>query len=343
MKTTVKECLNKESRTDCSTTPLSSAISEHSLIQDVQSFTGELRMLYREDFPVNRFQLQGNEKQTKTREICGLPLCELSKLPDQNTSFWKTCQGLFHVDISETFFKDFTKSGMMRNGKLYQRKRLGPDIKENDCGLFPTPVAYDATPGGPNNHYKGLGYIARHNKNWLIPSTITIEGGEDRIKKRTEYRKSIGRKYVAGCLAEQVHFDSEIPKTDTWPTPMNALVKMYPTPTNSMVTTGDLEHARFHSSKRPKYQSVNTGQLNPDWVEWLMGWPIGWSDLKPIEEMVWLDLGVDPADTGEIGRVTTKKENRINRLKAIGNGQVPQCAATAWNILTEGLNKPKTR
>lgn len=22
------------------------------------------------------------------------------------------------------------------------------------------------------------------------------------------------------------------------------------------------------------------GQLNPDWVEWLMGWPIGWTDLK---------------------------------------------------------------
>lgn len=24
------------------------------------------------------------------------------------------------------------------------------------------------------------------------------------------------------------------------------------------------------------------GQLNPEWVEWLMGWPIGWTDLKPL-------------------------------------------------------------
>jgi hypothetical protein len=24
------------------------------------------------------------------------------------------------------------------------------------------------------------------------------------------------------------------------------------------------------------------GTLNPPWVEWLMGWPIGWTDLKPL-------------------------------------------------------------
>ncbi len=27
--------------------------------------------------------------------------------------------------------------------------------------------------------------------------------------------------------------------------------------------------------------------------------------------------------------------NRVDRLKAIGNGQVPLCAATAWRILSE--------
>jgi DNA (cytosine-5)-methyltransferase 1 len=26
-----------------------------------------------------------------------------------------------------------------------------------------------------------------------------------------------------------------------------------------------------------------SGQLNPEWVEWLMGWTIGWTDLKPLE------------------------------------------------------------
>jgi DNA (cytosine-5)-methyltransferase 1 len=27
----------------------------------------------------------------------------------------------------------------------------------------------------------------------------------------------------------------------------------------------------------------NGGKLNPMWVEWLMGWPVGWTDLKPLE------------------------------------------------------------
>ena len=33
----------------------------------------------------------------------------------------------------------------------------------------------------------------------------------------------------------------------------------------------------------PEKQEQTGGQLNPDWVEWLMGWPIGWTDLKQSE------------------------------------------------------------
>lgn len=78
----------------------------------------------------------------------------------------------------------------------------------------------------------------------------------------------------------------------------------FPTPTNSMVTIADMEQARYagNDPKRPSYQSamfptptanrrdglqshgVNVigGQLNPEWIEWLMGWPIGWTDLRPL-------------------------------------------------------------
>jgi len=38
-----------------------------------------------------------------------------------------------------------------------------------------------------------------------------------------------------------------------------------------------------------------------------------------------------------VGRVAHGVANRVDRLKAIGNGQVPQCAAVAFSILSEGL------
>jgi DNA (cytosine-5)-methyltransferase 1 len=40
-----------------------------------------------------------------------------------------------------------------------------------------------------------------------------------------------------------------------------------------------------------------------------------------------------------VGRVANGVAARVDRLKAIGNGQVPLCAATAWNILTNHLAK----
>ena len=34
--------------------------------------------------------------------------------------------------------------------------------------------------------------------------------------------------------------------------------------------------------------STTGGKLNPMWVEWLMGWPLGWTDLKPLETVKYL-------------------------------------------------------
>jgi DNA (cytosine-5)-methyltransferase 1 len=38
-----------------------------------------------------------------------------------------------------------------------------------------------------------------------------------------------------------------------------------------------------------------------------------------------------------VGRVADGVASRVDRLKAIGNGQVPLCAAAAWKILSENL------
>jgi DNA (cytosine-5)-methyltransferase 1 len=49
------------------------------------------------------------------------------------------------------------------------------------------------------------------------------------------------------------------------------------------------------------------------------------------ERQSWWDI--EP----NVGRVADGVAARVDRLKAIGNGQVPLCAATAWRILSESL------
>ena len=59
---------------------------------------------------------------------------------------------------------------------------------------------------------------------------------------------------------------------------LSAQVKLAPTP-----TAGDT------GFRKDKYAQGGTalstfvgGHLNPDWEEWLMGWPIGWTALEPL-------------------------------------------------------------
>jgi hypothetical protein len=123
-----------------------------------------------------------------------------------------------------------------------------------------------------------------------------------------------------------------IKRREGWPTPnsrdrldyaVNGETKSvrYDTPT----VHGDGGSGRKGTT--PKY-----GQLNPDWEEWLMAWPVGWTDLEtPNIRLVWLDPTIDPADYGEIPRTTNRRDNRPARVKEIGNGQFPLTAAVAFH------------
>jgi DNA (cytosine-5)-methyltransferase 1 len=66
-----------------------------------------------------------------------------------------------------------------------------------------------------------------------------------------------------------------------------ALAAMWPTPSARDYRTdyGDTEAGRKrmeHSRGKPlAHVAGRGGQLNPEWVEWLMGFPLGWTDLEP--------------------------------------------------------------
>ena len=54
--------------------------------------------------------------------------------------------------------------------------------------------------------------------------------------------------------------------------------KMWPTPTVQDSKNNGSESQQTRNTK-PLNAEVS-GQLNPQWVEWLMGYPQGWTDLK---------------------------------------------------------------
>jgi len=51
------------------------------------------------------------------------------------------------------------------------------------------------------------------------------------------------------------------------------------TPTARDWRSGKASKATMERNSRPLSEQIG-GSLNPTWVEWLMGWPIGWTDLR---------------------------------------------------------------
>lgn len=101
---------------------------------------------------------------------------------------------------------------------------------------------------------------------------------------------------------------------------------MVPTPTKRDWKSSNASTETMNRNSRPLNETITngaTGMLNPDWVELLMLWPLGWTRIE----------GEPPE--GEISPVTTESNHRASRIKAIGNGQVPQCMAGAFAILNE--------
>ena len=105
--------------------------------------------------------------------------------------------------------------------------------------------------------------------------------------------------------------------------------KLYPTPATRDYKGARKSETMAKTGRNPETNSLpdavegqNTGQLNPDWVEWLMGFPVDWSNIDKNSTKDSLSWDVEP----EIPRVTKDKQSRINRLKCLGNAVVPQVA-----------------
>jgi hypothetical protein len=209
---------------------------------------------------------ESKEDQTMT-VTSGLKCLESSKNPDHDGLLERMF--LASSTWHSTMCKLTWKENITRSGNSYYR--LLPSMRsteEIEYSLLPTPTAqqYGTSQNGKRKDgttFKQAGKpslhtMARHNL-WPTP---TVQGNYN--------KKGLSKKSGDGLAT--------------------AVNKMWPTPTtrdhkggyvggrirNGKVSWDTLDVAVQHTDNQEKV----SGSLNPTWVEWLMGFPIEWTELK---------------------------------------------------------------
>ncbi len=218
------------------------------------------------------------------------------------------------------FSDPFPKWGMVSDGALWELTRPERPTEGTGCGFWRTPSSSDGEGGvmemreDATGHYKLRDHVQPVNTHmWPTPRESEWKGTEPLGSKSHEHR--LDRQYLDATVQEA---------------------------------------------------EQTSGSLNPDWVEWLMGFPVGFSDIECDEPEPHPGWDEDPAEMWptpdhfprgarinqndhqvtlqdktsrnpgmdrNIPRLTTRKENRVNRLKALGNAVVPQQAHLALRML----------
>ena len=119
-----------------------------------------------------------------------------------------------------------------------------------------------------------------------------------------------------------------------------------PTPTAQLYGNNRGGAAGRAGKVRPSLEAL-TGGVFIALREWLMGWPLGWSGTTPLpqERMnEWLGCfrsgapaAQDVHDLRHRGNGPQNRRSQVAQVKATGNGQVPQVAALAWEVLSVAL------
>jgi hypothetical protein len=113
----------------------------------------------------------------------------------------------------------------------------------------------------------------------------------------------------------------------------------YPTPTRSDGSGGPGTTPKRTGGKNLRTvvaELDGNGRLNPQWLEWMMGVPGGWSDpaLTNADLLEHDGWEREPRSVARVANVSLP--NRPSRVQALGNGAVPQVAAY---VLSELLGR----
>ncbi len=173
---------------------------------------------------------------------------------DPGSCTWRTPQPSLLGDSDESSVT-WPRSGMTADGQCWELPTLARPTAANDSGLWvPTPIATEWKGGcgktgnrAPEKAAKAGLKLGEFAKLWPTP---TVCG-------------NYNRKGASATSGDGL---------------ATAVMKVA-TPTARDWRSGKASEATMKRNSRPLSEQIG-GSLNPTWVEWLMGWPIGWTDLR---------------------------------------------------------------
>jgi hypothetical protein len=220
----------------------------------------------------------------------GQNTCESFASYDRDLCLWRTYQLCFTWDSGE-FSESWPRAGMTRSGIAYRLSPLVPRISVTEFGYWPTPCSAMEAPNLGSNKVNGptsLAQVARQ----MWPTPVANDDN-----KSVEAHLAMKARMNGGprCAITSLNVAVKAAERGMWPTPqahdaqkgyaervgrfgtehggrnLNDWVQQWPTPT-----------ANRRSGLQSHGKNAITGQLNPTWVEWLMGFPLEWTDLKDL-------------------------------------------------------------
>jgi hypothetical protein len=259
--TTASACSPLESLTDLSPQPRSLATCVSSYSPVPLSSTADLLTWLQQAFPVSRSVSQESSERPTTNATCGRQQGTLFAWFDRESLTWRTSQACLLADTQESSSPIWPQWATWDGTGAYQQQTPALRICESDGGLWPTPRANDPEKRGnfANDKRNGLPAAAKY---WPTPAASDVKGSV--VGSTLEARREMAR---GVRLPEQV-------------------MRMYPTPNTPRPHDSENTAGKFMPSQS-QYDltaavASDGGQLNPRWVEWLMGWPIGWASLEPL-------------------------------------------------------------
>ena len=215
-----------------------------------------------EDSPVNHGQLQEEGKENKTKDGSGMTSVNSFAHYDQKESSWKTYQASL-LDMELIPYSDhFPKWGMMQDGEVLEQEMSELPTGENVYSYWRTSQASDGEGGtkemreGVNSRYKLRDHSANVVANWATPQARDHNEG---ITKETLTRKDGKLRNDRVEVQGKILLDS---------------IHQAQTQNNGQTSSENTQNSP---------QPWKNLRLNPMFVEWLMGWPLGYTELTDLE------------------------------------------------------------